>query len=310
MTYDDASDLAARLTLEGFDAFNAAFRSITRRAHQRFEDRDWAGGRRDAEERLDAYDASLDDVAGRLAQQLGEMAHEQQVWMAAKSRFGSLVTARYDIDRAETFFNSVTRRMLRTVGINRNVEFFYLHPKTVALPEDEPIYRRYANAADTKEIVRNILADVSLGVDFEDITRDAELVAHEIDLFLWPIVGLDRAYAIHIVKAVFYRNKGAFIVGRIIADTRVIPLIIPLLNGPSGVHVDTVLLQESEVSILLSFAYSYFFVDLERYDALIEFLKSIDPSADMAGLYTALGYNRHGKTEFYRDLHRFVHMTP
>ena len=308
MTIADAAERAARLSLEGFDAFNTAFRSITRRARQRFENRDWGGARKDAEERLDAYDDALAGVALHLEQQLGDRARDQSVWVAAKPCFVSLVTSRYDIDRAETFFNSVTRKMLGTVGINRSVEFFYLHSRTAPLPDNEPVYRQYANAADTKELVRSILADVSFGVDFEDITRDAELAAHEIDLFLWPIVRTDTAYVVHIVNAVFYRNKGAFIVGRIVAGPRTVPLIIPLFNGPSGIFVDTILMEESEVSILLSFAYSYFFVDVERYDALMEFLRSITPHADVSGLYTALGYNRHGKTEFYRDLHRFVHV--
>ena len=111
------------------------------------------------------------------------------------------------------------------------------------------------------------------------------------------------------VRAVFYRNKGAYIVGRIAIDTRAIPLIIPLLNGPRWIYADTVLLHEAEASIVFSFAYSYFLVDLERYDTLIGFLRSIIPHAELSELYTSLGYNRHGKTEFYRDLHRFVHLS-
>lgn len=309
MTDDQSAERAAALTLDAFDAFNAAFRSITGRAKKRFEEKDWAGGLTDSAERLDAYEKALNDAAGELDEALGNEARRPSVWVGAKNQFGLLVAERYDIDRAETFFNSVTRKMLSTVGINREVEFFYLHPKGAGPPRGSEVYRTYAKAAETKSLVKCVLEDFRFSVRFEDLERDARLVAQEIDLFLWPIVGADKSYTVDIVHSVFYRNKTAYIVGRIAADRRMIPLIIPLANGDSGIHAETVLLSETDASILFSFAYSYFFVDVERYDALIGFLRSIIPQADLAELYTALGYNRHGKTEFYRDLHRFVHVS-
>ena len=309
MKVNEEADQAARLTLEAFDAFNEAFRTITGRAQRRFEGKDWQGGRRDAIDRLDSYENVLEQVAARLDRNLGAQARGQSVWMAAKGRFASLVAERYDIDRAETFFNSVTRRMLMTVGINREVEFFYLHPKLSMPQQAETVYRTYSNSGDTMLLVRRILEDFPFSVGYENIDRDAELVAQEIDLYLWPIVGLEKGYTIDTVSAVFYRNKGAYIVGRIIVDQRTIPMIIPLANRESGVYAETVLLHDSEASIVFSFAFSYFFVNVERYDALIAFLRSILPRAEMAELYTSLGYNRHGKTEFYRDLHRFVHVS-
>src|SRR5512137_3174565 len=106
MPENHAADLAARFTSEAFDAFNVTFAAITRRARQRFEQRDWAGGRRDAAERLDAYDNALSDLAGRLDVALGSAARDQSLWIAARPRFEALAAGRYDIERAETFFNS------------------------------------------------------------------------------------------------------------------------------------------------------------------------------------------------------------
>ena len=37
----------------------------------------------------------------------------------------SFYARRFDVERAETFFNSITRKLLATVGIDRDVEFFY-----------------------------------------------------------------------------------------------------------------------------------------------------------------------------------------
>ncbi len=303
------ADRAACFSLEAFDAFNETFRSITRRGSIRFEQKDWHGGLRDASERLDAYEKALDDVAGRLASTLGSTAATEPVWVAAKERFASLVSERYDIDRAETFFNSVTRRMLRTIGINRNVEFFSLHPRPPIPYEGNDVYRTYRITSDAIPELTGMLEDFAFGIPFENIVRDVRLLAEEIDLYTWPLVGLERSYTIDVISAVFYRNKEAYIVGRINAGGKVIPLIIPLANGDSGIYAETVLLHESDASVVFSFAYSYFFVEVERYDALIDFLHSIVPSVDQSELYTSLGYNRHGKTVFYRDLHRFVHVS-
>ncbi|MCX6831748.1 MAG: bifunctional isocitrate dehydrogenase kinase/phosphatase, partial [candidate division Zixibacteria bacterium] len=135
------------------------------------------------------------------------------------------------------------------------------------------------------------------------------LVAQEIDLYLWPLVGYRDYDAIDVIRPLFYRNKVAYIIGRIVADSHYVPLILPLYHGDQGVYVDTVLLQEAEASRVFSFAHSYFQVVVDRHDALIRFLKSIMPHKHVAELYTSIGYNRHGKTEYYRDLHRFVHLS-
>jgi len=285
------------------------FRSITCQARQIFEQKEWLEGRRQATERLDLYDRVLEQVSSKLDSTLHDQIKESALWVAAKQFFAALVARRYDIDRAETFFNSVTRKILRTQGINREVEFFYLHSKVAKSQPCDTIYRQYANYTSTRSLVKNILEDFKFAVDYQNLDRDAHLVAREIDLYLWPITGMDRTFMIDVIKAVFYRNKEAYIVGRIVADTRTIPLVIPLINGASGIYADTVLLREAEASIVFSFAYSYFLVDVERYDVLIEFLHSFIPHAQLAELYTSLGYNRHGKTEFYRDLHRFVHVS-
>jgi isocitrate dehydrogenase kinase/phosphatase len=309
MTANSIGDLAAKLVLEAFDAFNRSFGGITSRARQRFEKRDWAAGLRDTGERMDAYENALDDLVVRLDQAFGSLAHQQDVWLSAKGPFASLVATRYDIDRAETFFNSATRKMLHTVGINREVEFFYLHPKAAPPHDVEAVYRRYRRIDDTCSLITQILGELPFGAPFENISRDAGRISQEIDLHLWPIVRSAGDCTIDVVRAIFYRNKEAYAVGRITANAHIMPLIIAFGSEPAGICVNSVLLRESEASIAFSFAYSSFFVDIERYDALLEFLESIIPHTEPAELYASLGYSRHGKTEFYRNLHRFVHVS-
>ena len=108
------------------------------------------------------------------------------------------------------------------------------------------------------------------------------------------------------IPAVFYRNQGAYLVGRIRSGDQVMPLTLALHHEAGGIVVDAVLLTADEVSIIFSFTRSYFHVEVHRPRDLVMFLKSIMPRKPIAELYIAIGYNKHGKTELYRDLMRHI----
>ena len=100
----------------------------------------------------------------------------------------------------------------------------------------------------------------------------------------------------------FYRNKGAYLVGRIRGGRRLMPLVIALVNEEGGIVADAVLLTVDEASIVFSFTRSAFHVDVEAPARMIRFLKSVMPAKRIAELYLAVGYDKHGKVELYRDL--------
>jgi isocitrate dehydrogenase kinase/phosphatase len=303
----DVSLRAAARIRDGFATYTDEFVSITKRSKWRFQTRDWKGRHEDALERLDLYEKVLADVASALAEMLAERLRDGAVWAAIKDAFARLMADRHDAELAETFFNSVTRSIFKTVGVNRRIEFFRWYQRPIKAPPGEAIFHRYEAGRDTRSLIGAILKDYKFTVPYEDADRDAGLVAAEIDLYLWPLLGATGACRIEVIRSPFYRNKVAYLVGRIVAADRVIPLVLPLYNGEAGVYVDTVLLTTPEVSKVFSFAFSYFHVLVERHDLLIEFLRSILPEKPLAELYASIGYNRQGKTEFYRDLHRFIH---
>jgi isocitrate dehydrogenase kinase/phosphatase len=68
-------------------------------------------------------------------------------------------------------------------------------------------------------------------------------------------------------------------------------------------------MQEEDANNIFGFAYSYFHIEVDTPSELVRFLGSILPHKPIADLYNAIGFYKHGKTEFYRDLHRFVHVT-
>jgi isocitrate dehydrogenase kinase/phosphatase len=109
-----------------------------------------------------------------------------------------------------------------------------------------------------------------------------------------------------ILKSVFYRNKAAYLVGRTYLAHKWMPFIIPMMNGPKGIFVDTLIFDPHIMSNIFSFTRSYFMVEAEKPSQIIAFLSSIIPHKKTHELYNALGFNKHGKTLLYRDF--LVHL--
>ena len=305
----DVIEKVATLILRVFDSYLSEFLIITRRAERNFEQRDWRGGRRNAAERLNLYEKVLSQISIQVEGMLGKTAYDRSAWISIKKNYSELISERINEDIAETFFNSVTRRLLKTVGIDRDVEFFYLETRSQARNRGSAIFKTYYQERKTKGLMRNVMEDHKFNARYENFVRDLELVASEVDLFLWPIIRNGKRYSMEVLQPCFYRNKAAYIVGRILVDSRVIPIIIPFYNDESGIYMDSVLLQEADANNIFGFAYSYFQVEVEIPNDLVLFLRSILPHRPLPDLYNSIGFYKHGKTEFYRDLHRFVHVS-
>ena len=112
--------------------------------------------------------------------------------------------------------------------------------------------------------------------------------------------------SIELIEPVFYRGLHAFVVGRLIGDGSITPLVIAFSNSPQGVQVDAVMLSRAEVGSLFGYARSYFHVDLPVVSAAITLLRSFMPRKPIDELYTVLGRAKQGKTERYFALQRHL----
>ena len=105
-----------------------------------------------------------------------------------------------------------------------------------------------------------------------------------------------------ILDSVFYRNKGAYIIGRVISPAGETPFIISLLNTEKdGIFIDALITEGEHMAVVFGFARAYFFVDCQHPHALVEFLNRLIPHKTSADLYSAIGFHKQGKTQFYRD---------
>lgn len=309
LTDSRLSNLGANRILEGFEEYVARFRTINQRAQRRFEERDWPGMQSDAVERLRLYTVVVDRVMESVGHILGRRADDPLVWVAVKAVYSGLISDRQDWELAETFYNSVTRRVFGTVGVAEHIEFVDSDFGTPPSPSTDPVYLTFDRRESTLRLVTDILTSFAHTVPYARLEADAAAVGARIDARLSEPGALATVGKAEVVRAVFYRGQSAYIVGLLYAGSHRIPLIIALSNGEDGVFVDAVLLTENEASIVFSFTRSYFHVDVARPYDLVRFLRRLMPRKRVAEIYIALGQNKHGKTELYRDLLRHLRST-
>jgi isocitrate dehydrogenase kinase/phosphatase len=286
--------------------YERGFEEITRRARGRFERRDWSGAQTDATERLALYKAHVDAAVTDVHDILKDAVMERTVWAAMKAEHALRSGALPSAELAETFFNSVTRRVFSTVGVDPTIEYLERSAPSRPTSDDPEIYQTHNVPGVTTDLVRRILLAVPWSVPYAQLDRDGALVAELIDARVRGLLGRPGPVELDLLRAVFYRNKGAYLVGRIRAGGETIPLVLPLLHAERGIVVDAALMTTDEASVVFGFSWTYFRVDSPRPRALVEFLGSIMPLKPVNELYTAIGYNKHGKTELYRSLMRHL----
>jgi isocitrate dehydrogenase kinase/phosphatase len=287
-----------------YDRYHRGFEEITRRARERFERRDWLGAQADATERLALYRTHVDGAVADVHDILQDAVMERTLWAAMRARHAVGAHRRADAELAQTFFNSVTRRVFSTVGVDAAIE--YLDPFVPPLDASaRPLYDSYRVEAVDADLVRRLLERFSWSVPWASLERDAAGVAQLIGEAVAGLPGREPI-ELDVLRPVFYRNKGAYVVGRIRRGGTTLPLVLPLLRAERGIVVDAVLTHPNEASIVFGFSWSYFRVDVERPRELVDFLSSIMPFKRVDELYNGIGYNKHGKTELFRNLMAYL----
>jgi isocitrate dehydrogenase kinase/phosphatase len=275
---------------------------VTRRVRRRFEARDWTGIRQATLERIELPSRNIRETVEALVGELGEAFHDHETWVALKAEYTRMILGRDDFEIAQSFFNSLTRKVFPHAGVDPTIDY---------VADDFPLpfsgwemasARMYAVRRIDADVVRRILEDAGFRVTFRDLAGDAALAAERLQEAVIAAFGSPAIEAVDVLRPVFFRNKGAYVVGRARRGPAVMPILLALVHDAEGLSVDAVLCTADEASIVFSFARWYFHVDVESPREVIGFLKSILPRKRISELYISLGYKNHGKTEFYRDL--------
>ncbi len=294
----------ARTILDGFDKHYRLFREASKNAKRHFEAADWATAQQAARERIDFYDKRVQEAVQVLEEHYAREELTDRVWRETKLHYIGLLSEHKRPELAETFFNSVSCRILHRSYYHNDYIFVRPVISTEYIESEEllPTYRVYYPAADGLRFALNrIVSNFQLARPFAALDRDTRLVeARMVEQF-----GLDQPESnlqFHVLSNLFFRNKGAYIVGRAINGAREYPFVIPVLHNRRGQLVlDTVITDPEQITLLFSFTRAYFLVDMEVPSAYVQFLRSLMPRKPRSEIYTVLGLQKQGKTLFYRD---------
>jgi isocitrate dehydrogenase kinase/phosphatase len=304
LTDSRLASLCAQTAHYAFVDYQKRFDAITGRGRERFLARDWSGAFTDAAERLHLYGAVMDDLRHEIGSLMGVRLSERGVWRAIKAVYSSLIAQSPAWEIAESFFNSLTRRVFATEGVDPTIEFVdtdFDAPPNQSLGE---VSRAQAGAL-LSDLLFAALTDLEAGGFAEgcwkDLRKAVALAAERIEAAL---PRTDGAVRLEMIATVFYRGRGAYLVGRAVrlGVAPSVPLALSLRHDDAqGITLDAVLLGEVDLAILFSYTRAYFRVMVACPYELVGRLQRLMPRKRLIDLYNAIGFHRHGKTEFYRD---------
>jgi len=305
---DDPNAFAiAKAIVEGFDRHYQLFTAAARAAKRRFETADWQGQLDAQRDRIAFYDLRVDEATERLNTEFKAAELPRSTWQQVKLHTIGLLIDHYQPELAETFFNSVITKIVhRRDFLN---DFIFVRPalSTDYIENDEPAavpaYRAYYPTRETlHETCMRVVTNFQLDVEFHDLARDVDDVVAALLRALGD-ARLRANFQVQVLSSLFYRNKGAYVVGKIVNGFGSLPFALPILHGDDGLLViDAVLIGEEDLLLLFSAARAYFMVDMSVPSATVQFLRMLMPRKTRAELYSQVGLQKQGKALFYRDL--------
>jgi isocitrate dehydrogenase kinase/phosphatase len=303
----------ARVMLEGFDKHYRLFRASSREAKMRFEQADWQAVREAHAARILFYDERVQESVERLRREFNTDALPDALWQEIKLQYVGLLTNHKQPELAETFFNTVSCRILQRTYYHNDFMFVRPAVSTEHMEGDPPSYRSYYPLQHgLRTVLKQIFRDLDFKRGFADLERDIRYVLRAVREAMPRPLRLEANHQIQVLSSLFFRNKRAYLIGKVINGNLELPLAVPIVHedGGHGLCLDACLLDARDIAALFAFNRAYFMVDMEVPSAYVDFLASMLPRKPKAELYTSLGLQKHGKTLFYRDfLHHLKHST-
>jgi isocitrate dehydrogenase kinase/phosphatase len=295
--------------IEGFNKHYRLFQECSAAAKLRFEEADWAGVQQAVRERIAFYDARVLETIEQLHRDFAIGSIEDAVWQRAKLYYIGLLTDHKQPELAETFFNSVFCRLQHRTYFHNDFIFFRPAISTDFIESDPPTYRSYYPAAvGFRAAIGKLFRDFGWSRDFEDLDRDVDYILRMAERQFPERPTPQANLQIQVLNSAFYRNKGAYVIGKVVNGAEEYPFTVPVLHTPEGkLYLDTILLDPWRIAALFSLSRAYFMVDMQVPSGYVRFLRSIMPSKPHSELYTMLGLGKQGKTMFFRDLFYHLH---
>lgn len=287
--------------LAEFERFYAHSRRLPWLAKDAFERRDHRAALALARLRVTLYNNSIDRLGAALKEAFPGLARNESLWRHVEAAYTPHIGARYEADLAFAFINSARRKVYQ--GEWKPVEYAFGDIRATLVPSR--VYRTFDCAwPAAPEVMQEILQVARFSVPFQDLEGDAERVAARLNEILAPHRGAGLQ-AIDMVTAGFFRNRGCYLVGRLVLENDAYhPFVIALLNGPAGVYAEAVLHAVADAHNLFSSTMATFHVTSRHYHELSAFLHSIMPERPVGLHYSTVGFHHVSKVAVMDELKR------
>ena len=297
----------AFLILHGFDKSYRRHSRITRDAQQRFEQAKWQETQKAMKERIAIYERTLADAVGEIYQQVFPHQENDQFWLDLKIRYQKILSDHPQYELAETFYNSVIGRIFKHQQINDDMMFIMPTRCYLAGLQRHLVVHSFDTSGTVRKMLEDIFNRYHFDIAFQDIQRDLKHLDGALRARL-NTAQLASVHTVEMLKSVFYRSKSAYIIGRICMPDETLPFVIPLSvtstpppDESNQIVVEALLTERQDLSVIFSFARSYFMADTQHPAEVVAFLHELLPHKKKFELYIALGLYKHGKTVFYRN---------
>ena len=306
----DVPQQIATVLIEGFDKHYRIFRAASARAREQFDAGAWTELQLAVQERIRYYDERVLECVDRLRGAFDVDALADETWRDAKLFYIGLLVEHGQPELAETFFNSVIKRILQRSYYNNDLVFVRAAISTEYIEPDPPIYRSYyPNVDGERACFARLFRDFGWSRPFADLDRDLDQVHRALEERpggAWT--HLEPNYQIQVLSSALYRNKAAYVFGKLVNGHEELPFVVPVLHDADGrLELDTILLDPPQIHVLCSLSRAYFMVDMEVPSGYVEFLRSMAPVRARSELYTMIGLGKQGKTLFFRELLHHLH---
>ncbi|EFV7480722.1 bifunctional isocitrate dehydrogenase kinase/phosphatase [Shigella flexneri] len=293
--------LIAQTILQGFDAQYGRFLEVTSGVQQRFEQADWHAVQLAMKNRIHLYDHHVGLVVEQLRCITNGQSTDAAFLLRVKEHYTRLLPDYPRFEIAESFFNSVYCRLFDHRSLTPERLFiFSSQPERRFRTIPRPLAKDFHPDHGWESLLMRVISDLPLRLRWQNKSRDI----HYIIRHLTETLGTDNLAESHLQVAneLFYRNKAAWLVGKLITPSGTLPFLLPIHQTDDGeLFIDTCLTTTAEASIVFGFARSYFMVYAPLPAALVEWLREILPGKTTAELYMAIGCQKHAKTESYRE---------
>ena len=310
----DKQSRLARTILNGFTAYFAEFENITLSARTRFENAEWRATQEASMRRIDIYKLQVLETIEVVEYIAQDRLHDLDFWAETRDLYAELVRGMTNFEIAETFYNSIFNAVFEHRWIRDDYAFVFSPQGDMPPVDVRRVLNQYRTKGDFKAAVANLLFDYGMSLPYEDYDREVMRVT-EVMTAAVEDAGYDHRadLELHALEHHFFRNKAAYIVGRISGKGLQIPFVLPMLHTEdeerSSVYLDACLLGSDIISKLFSFTRTYFMVDASIPSQYVLFLQQLMPRKAVSEIYSCIGHHRHGKTYYFRTASRHMRST-